>query len=65
MSEGVGFIVSLLIVIVPAIKERVEWYRTLLDIMDDCLNRVIDKWNMLESLKQSTRLNPIRQKTQL
>ena len=65
MKEALGFIVSLLSDIVPAIKEKVERNKSLSDKIDDCLGRAIDKWSAPDSLKQSTRLAPIRYKTQL
>lgn len=65
MKEALGFIVSLLSDIVPAIKEKVERNKSLSDKIDDCLGRATDKWSAPDSLKQSTRLAPIRYKTQL
>ena len=65
MKEALGFIVSLLSDIVPAIKEKVERNKSLSDKIDDCLGRAIDKWSAPDSLKQSTRLEPIRYQTQL
>ena len=65
MNEGVSFILSLLSIMVPAIKERVESNKSLSEKIDDCLERAIDRWSASEVLKKSTRLEPIRYKVQL
>ena len=65
MDEGISFILSLLSIMVPAIKERVESNKSLSEKIDDCLERAIDRWSASEALKKSIRLEPICYKVQL
>lgn len=62
MLEVISFIVSMLSDLVPAIKEKVERNKSLSEKIDDCLMRAIDRWDVTEDLKRSTRLQPIRYK---
>lgn len=62
MLEVISFIVSLLSDLVPAIKEKVERNKSLSEKIDDCLMRAIDRWDVTEDLKRSTRLQPFRYK---
>lgn len=65
MLEVISFIVSMLLDLVPAIKEKVERNKSLSEKIDDCLMRAIERWNAPEELKQSVRIEPIQYKSRL